>query len=232
MANHKSIAFGALVVGLGLIGAAGAYQAWKDDHQQTVTSDASGIKETIRVGVDGWVGYFPLCSPEMLKRMYKSGFKLECIKDDANYVERYRKLNEKHLELAVGTVDSYLLNGEQANWPGSIVAVIDESKGGDALVAHEKDIQSLDDLKNDQVLTIAYTPASPSHQLIKSLAVHFDIERLKNGRDWAIETNGSPEALVALKSGKAKAAVLWEPEVSKALKLPGVTRVIGTESTQ
>ena len=70
MANHKSIAFGALVVGLGLIGAAGAYQAWKDDHQQTVTSDASGIKETIRVGVDGWVGYFPLCSPEMLKRMY------------------------------------------------------------------------------------------------------------------------------------------------------------------
>ena len=232
MANHKSIAIGVLVAGLGLIGAAGAYLTWHDDQQQANTSDAAGIKETIRIGVDSWVGYFPLCSPEMQKRMYKNGYKLECISDDANYAVRYQKLEDQKLDLAVGTVDSYLINGEQAKWPGSIIAVLDESKGGDAVVAYEDEIKSLDDLKNNQNLSIAYTPDSPSHHLIKSLAVHFDIKRLQEADNWAIETNGSHDALAALKSGKARAAVLWEPEVSKALKIPGVKRVIGTESTQ
>ena len=62
---------------------------------------------------------------------------------------------DEELEFAVATVDSYILNGSPLNYPGTIVAVIDESKGGDAIVAWKDRLSSLDALKANTDYKIA-----------------------------------------------------------------------------
>ena len=201
--------------------------------QQQDTSDARGTRGTIRIGVDNWVGYFPLCSDENKRRMRRVGYLLSCDDDGADYGDRMSKLRTGDLEMAVATVDSYLLAGHNEQYPATIIAVLDESKGGDALVAWDNRISNIDDLKSGAGFLIALTPDSPSEHLLKSIGVHFDIPLLRQQQAaWRLETDGSEAALELLKERKADAAVLWEPDVSRALEIEGVSRLLGTEDTE
>ncbi len=204
-----------------------------DDWRQQDTSDARGTKGTIRIGYDSWVGYLPLCSSENKRRMRRIGYLLQCIDDRADYAARMGKLKRGDLEMAVATVDSYLLAGAAVQYPGTIVAVIDESKGGDALVGWSERLASIDSLKQDGSYRIALTPASPSEHLLKSIATHFDIPRLRRADPaWRVETDGSEAALKLLLGREVDAAVLWEPDVSRALEQEGIHKLLGTEDTE
>lgn len=73
MKAHLKIALLALVIGcLGIV----AY--WYHD-KTTVenafvqSSDANSAQQRIRIGVDSWVGYYPLCSGLLKKRMREIG---------------------------------------------------------------------------------------------------------------------------------------------------------------
>ncbi len=220
---------------LGVMSLLGAYFLLPrfTEKRQRETSDAKDTKGTLRVGMDNWVGYFPLCSPEMKKRMRGAKYLLQCDDDSADTAGRMKKLQSGELDFAVATVDSFLINGAPTQFPGTIVAVIDESKGGDAIVADKRKIKSIDELKNRAGLKIAFTPASPSEHLLKSVAVHFDIPALRNHKGpWRVEASGSSDALKKLERGEVDAAVLWEPDVSRATSRPGVVKLLGTESTR
>ncbi len=222
-----------LVIGVALL--VGGYFArnWFAERAERSASDAGGVKKTLRIGVDNWVGYVPLCSKELRTRMHNAGFRLQCEDDNADYAARTKRLRQGELEFAVTTVDSFLLNGGKEKFPGTIILVIDESSGGDAIVARKDRLASLDDLKTKAGYKIAFTPGSPSEHLLKSVAVHFDVPPLRNRQGaWRVPVNGSPEALKQLREGKVDAAVLWEPDVSRALSLPGTHRILGTESTR
>ena len=230
---HVRIATGLLLVGalLGL----GYKFLWPkfDAQRQADTTDARGTKGRIVVGVDNWIGYFPLCADEMRKRLRVQGYVLRCEDDKADYAKRFANLKSGQLQFAVSTVDAYLSNGATSAFPGAIVAVIDESKGGDALVAWKDKAVSLEGLKASATPRIAFTPGSPSEHLLRSAAVHFDIEALrKNQGSWRLETTGSSEALKAFLDRKADAAVLWEPDVSRALATQGVVKLLSTAETQ
>lgn len=220
-----------LVIGTGLI--LGVYfftpvfNRWK----QTKTSDAKGTKGKIRIGVDNWIGYYILSSSEMKKRMRGSGYILEITDDNADYAGRMEKLHKGEYDFAVATVDSYILNGAPVSFPATIAAVIDESKGADAVLANKAKISSLEDLKRKQ-FKMALTPNSPSDHIRKVLASHFDITSLKNKGPWLIEANGSPEALKKLLKGEVDVAILWESDVSKALAKLGIIKLIGTENME
>src|SRR4030095_13910893 len=117
--------------------------------------------------------------------------------------------------------------------PGAIIAVIDESKGGDAIVAWKDKAGSLDALKAAQTPTIAFTPASPSEYLLRATAVHFDVPALRSGKGkWRVEADGSPDALKRFLDHKTDAAVVWEPDVTRALATPGVIKLLSTAATQ
>ena len=230
---HVKIA--AAIVVLGLLAAAGYKYLWPrfEARAQIDTTDARGTKGRIAIGVDNWIGYFPLCSDEMRKRMRTAGYVLHCEDDKADYPKRFANVKSNQLQFAVATVDAYLLNGPAAGFPGAIVAVIDESKGGDAIVGWKDKIGSLDGLKAPRTPTIAFTPGSPSEHLLRSAAVHFDVPALRGGKGpWRIETNGSSEALKRLLDRKTEAAVLWEPDVTRALGTPGVIKLLSTAETQ
>jgi len=232
MKGHVKIALGLLLLGILAILGTRYILPILEDKKSTATSDAKATKGHIRIGTDNFVGYFPLCSPELNRRMRQSGYLLECNDDGADYGKRMSDLDKGKIDFAVATVDSYVLNGAQENYPGTIIAVLDESKGGDVLVAWKDKIANLDDLRNKTNISIAYTPDSPSHHLLKALAVHFDIQTLKSKSGWQVESDGSEAALNKFLDKSVDAAVLWEPDVSKALAQSDSIKILGTEKTQ
>ena len=223
------------ILAVGVILLTGAYfaRSWFAARTDRDTSDASGIAKTLRVGVDNWVGYLPLCSKELRTRMHGAGYRLQCSDDGADYAARTRRLRQGELEFAVTTVDAFLLHGGKEKFPGSVIMVIDESSGGDAIVARKDRLASLDDLKTRTDYRIAFTAGSPSEHLLKSIAVHFDVPPLRNRQGaWRVPVASSADALKQLREGKVDAAVLWEPDVSRALNEAGMHRVLGTENTR
>lgn len=221
-----------ITVSLGVTGMFAYYflkpMIWGDE--RIISSDAQEIKAHIRIGVDNWIGYFPLCSPNMKKRMKSAGYLLHCDDDQANYSQRFKKLKRGQLDLAVATVDAYLLSAQEYDYPGIIISVIDESKGGDAIIARSDRVTSIDDLQKDNI-KIAFTPASPSEFLLKSVAVHFDIRRLLKNNEWRLESDGATDALEKLKSGQAEVAVVWEPEVTRGLSNKSFKKILSSRDT-
>ncbi|MCI5136216.1 MAG: hypothetical protein D3920_14375 [Candidatus Electrothrix sp. AW2] len=179
------------------------------EEKQVNTSDAVKMKGKIRLALDNWIGYFPLRSNEMKTLMRRGGWNLVWTDDKADYRARMEQLHKGDIDIAVATVDSYLLNGSEFDFPGAIVAVLDESKGGDAIVARKKKAESLDSLKGKDDLKIAFTPNSPSHYLLKAAADHFNVpELLPSRKGNRIETEGSEDVLKKLLAGKADIAAL------------------------
>jgi outer membrane protein OmpA-like peptidoglycan-associated protein/DNA-binding transcriptional LysR family regulator len=232
MNKHLKIFLGLMVVGVVVIGGLRLLLPYWTASQQRSTSDAAATRGVLRIGVDNWIGYFPLCSPQMRRNLRNHGYTLQCVDDAANYPERFAKLADGELDFAVATVDSWLLNGSDSGYPGVIVTVIDESKGGDAIVARSERIADLNALARGQGLKIAFTPASPSEHLLKSVNAHFDLGLYDQGSDhWQSPSDGSSAALEQLLDGKVDAAVLWEPDVSRALAKGGMVKLVGTEDT-
>ncbi len=229
--SHAKVAF-ALVV-IGLLGIAGwrFTEPYMKANTQAEITDAASLRGNVTIAIDGWAGYFPLCSPEMKKRLRRDGYGLQCIDDAADYQQRFDKLDDNAYDFAVATIDSYVLNGAKFNYPGAIVAVIDESNGGDAIVARRTAVASLEALKSAANIRVAFTPDSPSHHLLKSVASHFDIPAFRTSSSH-LHASGSADALRALTVGAADVAVLWEPEVSHALANEQFVRLLGTEDTQ
>jgi outer membrane protein OmpA-like peptidoglycan-associated protein len=232
MNNHLKVFIGIIVVGVLAIGGYKLSLPYLQDKLQRSSSDAAGTRGTIRIGMDNWIGYFPLCSPEMEKNLRQEGYILSCEDDQADYAGRFKKLKQGDLTFAVSTIDAYLLNGGQSGYPGTIVSVLDESKGGDAIVSRKQALPNLDALKDSPETHIAFTPSSPSEHLLKAVNTHFDLPFFTaENQQWRVETSGSSDALKKLLDGTVNAAVLWEPDVSRALSDPAFTRLIGTEDT-
>ena len=232
MNKHTKIFLAIILLGaLSILGIKFLQPGWIE-RQLKNTSDAINTKGTIHIGVDNWIGYFPLCSPKMEDKLRKLGYLLRCEDDQADYASRFQKLKDGDLQFAVATIDSYLLNGAKYNYPGTITAVIDESKGGDAIVARQSVFANIDALKVSPNQTqVAFTPASPSEHLLKSISEHFGLPFTHKNSGWRVETDGSSQALEKLQSGSVDVAVLWEPDVSRALATPGLIKLIGTEDT-
>jgi len=195
------------------------------------TSDAGKIKDEITIAGDSWLGYFVLRSAEFKKRLREQGTNPVWIDDNAQYQQRMKKFAAGDYHFIVATVDSYLVNAWQLKpaFPGVIIAVIDESSGGDAIIA-DASITDLNDLDKPEI-RIALTPASPSEFLMKAVASHFNVHNLTIGTQWKIETDGAKGAYDALKKGQVSVAVMWEPYVSKALQIQGNHKLLGTEKT-
>jgi outer membrane protein OmpA-like peptidoglycan-associated protein len=198
---------------------------------QRVSSDARTSKGRIVVGTDNFVGYFPLCSPYMSRLMLADGYTFVCEDDKADITKRLTALREGKTQFAVSTVDTYLLSGSRFNFPGTIVSVLDESSGADGIVSHA-DIKSLDDLRGRLDTRFAFAPETPSDHLRKIIGSHFDIPMFRSQDPKSrIETKDSREAYDKLVSGGAQVAILWEPDLSRAISR-GYRKLLGSEQIQ
>jgi outer membrane protein OmpA-like peptidoglycan-associated protein/ABC-type taurine transport system substrate-binding protein len=231
---NKSIKGALIIIVLVIVGSVGIkllLPLFEASHQKA-TSDAVKTKGKIRLALDNWIGYFPLRSTEMKNLMRRSGWNLICEDDNADYDKRMARLQSGEIELAVATVDSFILNSAPHHFPGIIVMVIDESAGGDAILARTDRVASLDALKGLTDIKVAFTPNSPSHHFAKATADHFNVPELLPQDKLRIETDGSSSACDKLIEGKTDIAICWEPDVTRALSKKGIVKLIGTEDTE
>ncbi len=234
MSNKTVGAILLLVLGAALVVGIKYATPYIFDSKQKSTSDAKATKGNLTVAMDNWIGYAPLCSLEMKRLMKNSGWNFQCDDDKAEYIKRMERIKKKEIQFAVGTVDTDVLTGAKHSYPGAMIAVIDQSKGGDAILAHKDKYANLNALKGVTGLRIAYTPSSPSHHLLKAVADHFGISEVLAKNAQRIETEGSEDACKALLAGKVDVAVCWEPDVSKTLEKGSgkIIKLLGTESTE
>ena len=203
-----------------------------DDAALTAATDSANIDHTVNIGVDNWAGYSILCSAEMRRIALDRRVLVKCHDDQANYGSRMSKLKSGDLEMAVATVDGYVLAGVDEDYPASIAFVIDESQGGDVIVANRTIAENTDDLKGKTGLRITFTPDSPSQTLVTAWSTHFDVPINDSSKFTVVPANGSSDAAQKLLSGQADVAVLWEPDASRVLENGNVVKLLGSESTK
>ena len=133
----------------------------------TNTSSASRYDHTITFALDGFSGYSTIRSPKFSEGLARHKIKLELIDDEANYSERLRGLQSGKYQMGVFTVDALIkASSELGQLPATIVLLIDETRGADAMVAYRSAIPNVDALNATDVKFII-TPDSPSETLAR-----------------------------------------------------------------
>ncbi len=177
----------------------------------------------IKIAHDSFSGYAILRSPAVQNLLDRQEIKLIFVDDKADYIQRLKNLKTGKIQMAVFTIDAYLKAGDViGEFPGSILLVIDETKGADAIVAYKQSVPQIPKLSNPQA-KIVLTPDSPSETLARVMINKMSLPSLP--RDWAITADGAEDVYKKLKAGNpndTRAYVLWEPYVTKALAIDGV----------
>ncbi len=229
----KRSTLGALLLFLiGAVGVVGWYFMRERvfDWGQRRTSDAAGVDVTLKFGGDGYLGYWFITSPEMRKQAAQRGIGIQFTDDGGAYAERLEKFAAGEYDAIVLPVNSYLQHGAKVQFPGVIVASIAESKGADGIVGFVDALPTgkLEEL-NDADLEIVYTSASPSEFLLDLTIADFDLDELAGGSRWRVEAESSSDVYKRAKNNQGDVFVLWAPDLSRALSLPGMTPVWGSD---
>ncbi len=142
------------------------------------TGSGSRYEHHITVAMDSFSGYSILRSDAFNTGLQDHGVKLSIEDDGADYVRRVKTLRNRDVQMAVFTVDSYITAGAiVGEFPGSIVLVIDETRGADAIVTYEQGVRQVTDLNHGDA-RIVLTPNSPSEFLARTVIAHFNLPLL------------------------------------------------------
>jgi outer membrane protein OmpA-like peptidoglycan-associated protein len=190
------------------------YEAYK----QVATSD-SRVSTTIRIGGDGYLGYWFITALDTRREAARRGIAIAFQDDGGAYAARLQKFAHREYDAIVLPVSSYLQHGAAHKFPGVIVAAIAESKGADGIVGFADKIPTgnIRDLNNPG-LKIVYTADSPSTFLLDLTIVGFDLFHLASNNSWRVEVGGARDVLERARRHEGDMFVLWEPELSRTLQ--------------
>lgn len=110
------------------------------------------------------------------------------------------------------------------------VVVVDNTQGGDAVLAKDPAIKTIEDLAGHTVALLQYTP---SHGLLLDAIANSSLSAKKKASIKMVFINadeGTGGVRAAFESGKVDAAVLWDPDLSLAAKNGGGHVVYSTKS--
>ena len=174
--------------------------------------------ETVKIGVQPWLGYGPLWVAAEKGFFKEQGVDVELVNFNWD-ADLTAGLASGNLHLLAAATNTTLVNINQ-NIPVVGVLVMDQAFEADAILAG-KDATGIADLKGKQV---AYEKGATSDLLLNyALKV--------NGMSLADVTPvpmGAAEAGLALIAGRVDAAVTYEPYISAALKQDADYKVIYT----
>jgi len=187
------------------------------------TGTETRYQDEIKIAHDSFSGYCILRSDSVRNQLTAAGIKLKLEDDQADYVGRIKALKRGKVDMAVFTVDALIKSSARiGEFPATIVMIIDETKGADAIVAYKSVFPNLQALNQSDV-RIVLTPDSPSETLARAILAHFALPSLPP--DWWIAETGAEgvyERFKATSPEEKFAYVLWEPYVSRALENKGV----------
>jgi NitT/TauT family transport system substrate-binding protein len=167
--------------------------------------------EPIRIGYPIWVGFGPIYLAHN-----KGFFKAQGVDVDLQVIDDTKvgmaALAAKRIEAYGATPNTVLLYAKADN-PFVMVMTVDDSKGGDGIVAH-KDIKSIKDLKGKRV---AFLEGSIAQFYLSYLLKR---EGLTEKDVTPVNMGSTGDAGAAFVAGRVDAAVVWEPWLSKGKAAP------------
>lgn len=121
-------------------------------------------------------------------------------------------------------------NLRNANHDGKAILVVDNTRGGDAVITRDPSIRSIEDLASHSVALLQYTP---SHGLLIDALANSSLSARKResiSMSFVAVEEGTGGVRAAFESGNVDAAVLWDPDLSLALRAPGAHVVYSTKN--
>ena len=115
---------------------------------------------------------------------------------------------------------------------GRAIMIVDNTQGADAVIARDPEIKRIEDLVGKKVALLKYTP---SHGLFINAINNSSLsaKQKANVLDRVVYINadeGTPGVRAAFAAGSVDAAVLWDPDLSLAVKsTPGARVVYSTK---
>ena len=182
------------------------------------TSASSRYQHTISLALDSFSGYAVLRSAEFDKDLANRRIRLTLVDDSADYQQRMQTLVDGSVQMAAFTVDALLkVSAEWGDLPATIVALIDETRGADAMVAYKAAVPDLDSLNRVDTRFVV-TPNSPSETLARVLMNRFELDNLEENP--FIPAENAADVYRRFKAADPQQPlgfVLWEPYVSKII---------------
>jgi NitT/TauT family transport system substrate-binding protein len=171
----------------------------------TITPAGDAAAEKLKFAHSTWVGYGPLYIAQEKGYFKDEGLDVELIVIEDTKV-RIPALLAGKIDAMATTIDTplaYLSETQQFRY----IFAIDDSKGGDGIVAN-KDIQTIADLKGKK---IAYSEGSVSHFYLATLLKRAGLTLA----DVESVNMSAGDAGAAFVTGKVDAAVTWEPWLTR-----------------
>lgn len=191
------------------------------------TGSRSRFSSTLRIAHDSFSGYCILRSEAMRARMAEGGVRLEFVDDGSDGALRISRLRDGEVEAAVFTLDALLrASAAIGEFPATIVLVLDESRGADAMLAHGGGVRAISDLDHPEarVVCVADSPADTLARLVYS---QFSVSvPLATWLEPVASVEEVHRRLEQAAPTARRAFVLWEPWVSKAAQQPGVATLV------
>jgi outer membrane protein OmpA-like peptidoglycan-associated protein len=195
------------------------------------SGSSSHYKNTVDFALDSFSGYAVLRSDDFRQRLSNKKVKLNLIDDAADYGQRLDRLASGKTDMAVFTIDALIkVCADLGYVPGTIVAIIDETRGADAMVAYKKAVPNLDAL-NREDMQFVLTTDSPSETLARVVMSHFNLDNLRP--QPFVAKSSAEEVYRAYRKADPttpQTFVLWEPYVSKVLQNPN-THIVADSSS-
>ncbi|MGZ9053077.1 MAG: ABC transporter substrate-binding protein [Rhodoplanes sp.] len=163
-------------------------------------------KRTYRIGLGPWIGFGPLYLAKEKGYFKDAGLDVELVVL-TGLAERNSALKAGKIDALAAPVDYFVLAAGN-NLVATIVMAIDESAGGDGIVAR-KDIQTVADLRGRKV---AFQRGLPSEFFLRALLLDAGMS-IGDLQTLDMETAQAGAAFIA---GQVDAAVVWEPWLTKA----------------
>ena len=196
----------------------------RKSHYREVIDDSSSdsrYSHTVNLALDSFSGYAVLRSDTFADELRAKRIKLNLIDDGADYPARIEALQRGDVQMATFTIDALIqVCADLKELPATIVAIIDETRGADAMVAYKKAVPNVDAL-NRADTRFVLTPASPSETLARVVMTHFNLKNLS--ADPFVAGKDAEDVYRTYRKSQPdtkQVFVLWEPYVSKVLENP------------
>lgn len=183
------------------------------------TEGTSRYKYNLICGVDAFSGYAVLRSQEFADELVKVGVRLSMEDDGADYSKRLADLESGRIQFAAFPIDALIKACDsKRQLPATMIAVIDESFGADAMIGYKSRFPDVDSL-NSSDTQFLFVGDSPSQTLARLVMRDFELSKL--GANPITPLKSPDDLLKAYQAAtptSPQVFVTWEPFVSQLLE--------------
>jgi NitT/TauT family transport system substrate-binding protein len=177
------------------------------------SAGSAKAEDQIRILCPTWSGYAPIFVASDLGYFKAMGLKVD-IKFDDERADVMAAMARGDIEMDLRTVGEYQGRPRDATTPGVIIGTIDESLGGDGVIA-DGSIKSIEDLKGKTVASELNIPG----RLLLQLELHKYGMTLK---DVNLKEIATADTVSVFADKSVSAVVSYQPYLSQAMKVDAI----------